>query len=148
VDDKGLLDLIATESDPVLRKALEQYRGAEIELNAAAETLERSGRTRWAQAAASRARDVAWQAQRYMRIERERSLKLSDFMDDAETNPRGYQTLEPGEYINTSEAVFDTDPPPAAAPDSKRVHWALHVVFAIAIAVTLWLMRLYALTVD
>jgi hypothetical protein len=57
--------------DPQLRKVLEQYRGAEIELNSLRRAAAKmNGARSGMAAAASRARDVAWQAQRYMRIER------------------------------------------------------------------------------
>jgi hypothetical protein len=158
VDERTLLELIAAETDPLLRKVLEQYRGAEIELNAASEQLEKMGRQRWSAAAASRARDVAWQAQRYMRLERAaKPPTVLDFMDDADTNPRGYPkhtglsasvAEEPSEVFNTDEAVLDTDPAPPLLRRARIQQWCVQAVLFVLIAAALWLMRHYLLTVD
>lgn len=89
-DDVPLFDLLERERDPELRRVLEHYRAAEIELQCAAELLGKTKRARWEVAALSYARDVAFQAQRHMAIERARLHKLSDFREDADTNPVGY----------------------------------------------------------
>lgn len=89
-EDVPLFDLLERETDPELRRVLEHYRGAEIELQCAAELLGKTTRARWEVAALSYARDVAFQAQRYMAIERARLHKLTDLRDDADTNPVGY----------------------------------------------------------
>lgn len=89
-EDIPLFDLLERETDPELRRVLEHYRGAEIELQCAAELLGKTKRARWEVAALSYARDVAFQAQRYMAIERARLHKLSDLREDADTNPVGF----------------------------------------------------------
>lgn len=147
-DDLTLLQLIQLEQDPEMRKVLEQYRGAEIELNAASEQLAKMGRHKWSHAAESRARDVAWQAQRYMRIERQRDLKLHDFMDDAPTNPSARysgmaERLEPGEVISTDQAVMDL-PPSSSWPPPRTAAWPMWAFTAavfLVIVLSLWLMR-------
>lgn len=94
-DEIPLFDLLERETDPELKQVLEHYRGAEIELQCAAELLGKTKRARWEMAALSYSRDVALQAQRYMAIERARLHKLSDFRDDADTNPVGYPRMPP-----------------------------------------------------
>lgn len=153
MDDRGLLQLISDERDPQMRKVLEGYRAAEIELNSASELLQRMGRDRWAAAAASRARDVAWQAQRYMRLERERSVKLQDFMDDADTDPIGYPKhtglSDPLQREEPSEAMaLDSEPAPPLSRADRILQWSLVAGLSIVVIVTLWLMHHYAVTVD
>lgn len=149
MDDLTLFELIERETDPELRRVLEHYRAAEIELASAGELLGKMNRSRWQLAVLSRANDVAWQAQRYMRLERERQTKLQDFESDAPTNPRGYawQRIDPTplthEVVTTVEAVLDTDP----APRPRRwLDWSIHAGMWLLIIVTLWLLRHYART--
>jgi hypothetical protein len=163
MDNRTLLDFIAAETDPSMRKVLQQYRGAEIELTAASEQLAKMGRARWSEAAASRARDVVWQAERYMRLEympRTRTPVAPithDFADDAETNPRGYprhtglsDELAPGEVISSVEAFADTDPmpPPIPPPHALALQWCLHIGLLAVIVLGLWLLRYCAFTVN
>lgn len=153
-----LLEMLAIESDPELRKVLECYRGAQIELDAAAHQLEKMGRYQWSLAATTRARDVEWQVQRYMSAEGAPVVKLYDFADDAPTNPRGYprftglsEQLEPETTLDTiivdqtassPHAVFDTDraPPPSAIARRERI---LNIVLNVCVAVVL-VLAIYA----
>lgn len=147
MDEPTLFELIERETNPELRRVLEHYRAAEIELQSAGELLSKMDRSRWQLAVLSRANDVAWQAQRYMRLERERALKLQDFESDAPTNPRGYawQRLDATptvtEVVASTEAVLDTDRPPRP---SRWQFWTINVALWLLIASTLYLMRLYA----
>lgn len=154
-----LLELLAAETDPRMRKVLERYRGAEVELEAAAHQLEKMGKYKWSLAVAQRAREVAWQAQRYMRAERgDRVVKLYDFIQDEPTNPRGYpphtglsEQLEPEGWLSSHEAVFDTDraPPPSFLMRRQRfVTWSLNIGLFVMVIVTIWLLRQYNLRVD
>lgn len=93
-DKLSLFELIERENDPELRVVLEHYRAAVLSLEAAAQKLGRTGRRRWQMACVSRSRDVEWQAQRYMGIERAREHKLEDYREDLPTNPRGYPALK------------------------------------------------------
>lgn len=153
-----LLELLAAETDPRIRKVLERYRGAEIELEAAAHQLEKMGRYKWSLAVAQRAREVAWQAQRYMRAERgDRVVKLYDFINDEPTNPNGYpphtglsEQLEP-EWMSSHEAVLDTERAPPLSLLMRRqrlVTWGLNIGLFVMVIVTIWLLREYNLKVD
>jgi hypothetical protein len=114
--DETLFDLIERETNPELRQVLEHYRAAELELERAAQRLGQMGQNRWQLAAMSRARDLAWQAQRYIKIERAREHKLADFASDADTNPRGYPA-----WSSVPAAPHDPTPMGFAVPAPEEV---------------------------
>lgn len=155
-EEATLLELIARERSPAMRKVLERYRAAQIELLAASDQLEKLGRYKWALGVAQRAHEVGWHCQVNLREDRNRVLKIHDFRDDLPTNPRGYpaftglqEQLEPeytinhrSEVISNDDAVFDTDRAPPPSSQRRRellVHWALNIAIAIGIGVMLYL---------
>jgi hypothetical protein len=89
-DDPTLAEMIEREDNGDLRVVLSHYLSAVRSLEAGAQRLGRMGHKRWQMACVSRSREIEWQAQRYMKIERLRLHKLEDFREDAPTNPRGY----------------------------------------------------------
>lgn len=157
-EDLTLNDLIDREPNPELRGVLECYRAAELALEAGAQRLGKMGQSRWQLAALSRARDLAWQAQRYIRIERAREHKLADFASDADTNPRGYPGWtappEPSEptpmsfVLPTPEEVPDVDKLRAHSRHERIVFWCLNAAVTVLVIATIWLIAHYARTAN
>ena len=157
--ERSLLELIAAERNPELRKVLECYRGAQIELQEAARKLDKLGRYSWALAAETRASDIEWLVQNYMKHEGGRVLAMRDDVpfDERPTNPRGYPAhtglneladlLEPEPSIvvdqtaHSEHAVFDTDRAPPFSAIERRQRWlnfALNVAVFIVLALAMY----------
>lgn len=157
-----LMELLARERSPQMRRVIERYRNAQLELLAASKLLEDMSRFKWALAVAQRATEIVHQCRRNLQIDRDRVLKIHDFMgeDERPTNPLGYprvtglaEQLEPDytinqhgadapEVISNDEAVFDTDRAPPFSRMRRHellAHWALNIAIAIAIGVMLYI---------
>jgi len=111
-EDVRLFDLLEREQDPELKRVLEHYRGAEIEMQCAAELLGRMQRIRWELAAQAYARDIELQAQRHMAIERARKRQVASFRDDVPTNPVGYPPVCDARKPPPIPSVRDNRPRP------------------------------------
>lgn len=124
-----LTELVARETDPKLRTVLECYAAAETSLELAATLLGAIGRERWQLACASRARDVAWQAQRYMR--QLRTDSSDERLSQIEAN--GGSSADGPEVNTTLEAVLQPRVP------SPAVLWCVRIVVIAFAAFCLWL---------
>jgi hypothetical protein len=120
-DDPTLTEMIEGENDGDLRVVLTHYLAAAKSLEAAAQRLGRMGHRRWQMACVSRSREIEWQAQRYMKIERLRQHKLEDFREDAPTNPRGYPAFTGLNHPALPPLPMGKLPPIPRAPRVPRI---------------------------